>query len=72
MNYWLTIHWPPNVGKAIFQEPEAVYVPEGKEHFVSDIAIRDKVVVYELAKGDSLLGWRADGSLYFFENQQLV
>lgn len=62
MNHWLTVHWPPNVGQPSFQEPEGVYVPEGLEHLVAEMAIGDKVVVYESATAEPIVAVQVDGS----------
>jgi len=58
-NYWITTHWPPEVGEKI---DYSVYLFEGNQNVGSDIRPGDRVWIYESKGGRKIVRKSADGS----------
>jgi len=58
MNYWLTTHWPPNEDVNLEDfEPEGVYLPDGRQQAGADLAVGDKVLIYQSQTGRAEIGY---------------
>ncbi|NMC98823.1 MAG: hypothetical protein GYA62_03775 [Bacteroidales bacterium] len=51
MNYWITTHWPPRVGKDSDSIGSGVWLPDGREEAGNDLRPGDKVIIYQARSG---------------------
>lgn len=60
MSNWFTTHWPPRTDD-LSHSPGGVWVVDGKEHVIRDIAPGDLVWIYESRSGKTLVRQQANG-----------
>lgn len=63
MRYWVTTHWPRREGWTD-EASAAVWLPDGREAAGAQLAVDDRVVVYESRSGRVQLVHRPDGTSY--------
>jgi hypothetical protein len=65
--YWVTTHWPPEIGASLNY---GVYLYDGTQSVGADVEIGDRVWIYQSKGGKAVLRERTDGSKYTSKRQQ--
>lgn len=62
MHYWITTHWPRREDESIDEPHEGVWVQDGKQHLIDQVAPQDLVFIYESKSGPAAIREYVDGT----------